>query len=158
MKHTEFTENTQRNETVDRSFFKINLSCIESEQCCGSAGPDLCLTDPDPALDPAIFVSDLQDANINIIVIFKFFCLLLFIGTLYIIFFPKIKNHKEVTKTVGINFFLLSGSVPLTNGSGRPKSIRRRIRIRNTLQVFSVPANNRTYTVLLCEKPRPLSQ
>jgi hypothetical protein len=36
--------------------------------------------DPDPALDPVLFVSDLQDANKKLFFP-KFFCLLLFEGT-----------------------------------------------------------------------------
>jgi hypothetical protein len=54
--------------------------------------------DPDPDSDPepAIFVTDLQDANKKIIFIKKFACLLLFEGTLH--HFTKIKSPKEVTK------------------------------------------------------------
>jgi hypothetical protein len=42
--------------------------------------------------DPAIFVLDLQEANKKS----KFFCFLLFKGTLHD--FSKIKSHKEVAK------------------------------------------------------------
>jgi hypothetical protein len=49
--------------------------------------------DPDP--DPAIFVTDLQDANKKLIKK-KFFCLLLFEGTFPLFF--KDKSQKEVTK------------------------------------------------------------
>ncbi len=44
----------------------------------GSADPCLSLMDPDP--DPAIFVTDLQDANKKLF-FSKFFCSLLFEGT-----------------------------------------------------------------------------
>jgi hypothetical protein len=52
--------------------------------------------DPYPApdlvpADPAIFVTDLQGANINL-----FFLLITFEGTFTT--FSKIKSHKEVTK------------------------------------------------------------
>ncbi len=67
----------------------------------GSADPHLWLIDPDPHADPAIFVSDLQDANKKNILL-----LILFEGTFTS--YLKIKRHKEVTKsTVGINVFLL---------------------------------------------------
>jgi hypothetical protein len=56
--------------------------------------------DPDPDLDPdpAIFVRDLQNANI------KFFCLLLFEGTFTSFF--KDKKSKRSHKKVGIKVFL----------------------------------------------------
>ncbi len=118
----------------------------------GSADPCLWIMDPDP--DSAIFVIDLQDGNKKkIIVVLKFFCLLLFDSTFTSFF--KIKSQKEVTKQyLGIKGFLTifawviegsgswSGSIPLTNGSWSgsrmPKNIRiRRIRIRNTaLKLF----------------------
>jgi hypothetical protein len=53
--------------------------------------------DPDPAPDPAIFVSDLQDGNKKFFFP-KFFCLLLIEGTVHLHKFSKIKSHKEVTK------------------------------------------------------------
>jgi hypothetical protein len=43
--------------------------------------PDL---DPDLDPDPAIFVSDLQDANKKLIFVITFFCLLLFESTLIV--------------------------------------------------------------------------
>jgi hypothetical protein len=49
----------------------------------------------DPDADPAIFVSDLQDENKKIF-FSKFFCLLLFEGTLHHVI--KIKSYKEATK------------------------------------------------------------
>jgi hypothetical protein len=60
--------------------------------------------DPDP--DSAIFVIDLQDGNKKkIIVVLKFFCLLLFDSTFTSFF--KIKSQKEVTKQyLGIKGFL----------------------------------------------------
>jgi hypothetical protein len=48
--------------------------------------------DLDPDADPAIFITDLQDANKKL----KFFCLLFFEGTFTS--FLKIKSPKEVTK------------------------------------------------------------
>jgi hypothetical protein len=61
--------------------------------------------DPDPDLDPAVFVIHLQDTNKKLILKKKFFCLLLFEGTFTS--FSKIKSQKEVTKqAVGINVFL----------------------------------------------------
>jgi hypothetical protein len=76
------------------------------KQCCGSvtywygsgpANPCLWLTDPDPALDPAIFVIDLQDANKN----YRYF--LPFEGTLTSFF--KYKKSSRSHKTVGIKIF-----------------------------------------------------
>ncbi len=58
--------------------------------------------------------------------------------------YSKIKESKRSHKTVGIKVLLTllfcliiegSGSVPRTNGSGRPKNIR--IRIRNTTTILS---------------------
>ncbi len=60
--------------------------------------------DPDPDLNPAIFVIDLQDANekqINK----KFFYLFLFEGTFTSFF--KDKKYKRSHKRVGIKVFLL---------------------------------------------------
>ncbi len=54
-------------------------------------------------LDPAIFVSDLQDVNKKLI------CLLIRVlveGT-FIYFFPEMKSNKEVTKQKEAMFFLL---------------------------------------------------
>jgi hypothetical protein len=84
--------------------------------------------DSDP--DPAIFVTDLQDANKKLIK--KFFSLILHLHR-----FLKIKSQKESHKPVGVKVFSYyfclmiegsgSGSIPLTNGSGsgsrRPKNI-----------------------------------
>jgi hypothetical protein len=52
--------------------------------------------DPDADPDPAIFVTDLQDANKKLIFSAKFFCLLLFEGTFKSFF--KDKKSKEVIK------------------------------------------------------------
>jgi hypothetical protein len=58
--------------------------------------------DPDADPDPAIFISDLQDANKQQIYK-KFFCLLLFDGTFTKFFKKKSKrSHNEV----GIKVFL----------------------------------------------------
>jgi hypothetical protein len=54
--------------------------------------------------DLAIFVLDLQDANKKLIFQKKFFCLLLFEGTLTSFF--KDKKSKGSHKTVGIKVFL----------------------------------------------------
>ncbi len=56
--------------------------------------------DPDPALDqdvdPALFVSDLQDTKKKYYFFSTFLCLFLFEGTFTS--FLKIKSHKEVAK------------------------------------------------------------
>jgi hypothetical protein len=54
--------------------------------------------DPDSDLDPAFFVIDLQDANKEIILTKKFFCLLLFEGTFTS--FSKDEKSKRSHKTV----------------------------------------------------------
>jgi hypothetical protein len=59
-------------------------------------------SDPDP--DPAIFVIDLQEANKKLILLKKFFCLLLFEGTFTSFF--KDKKSKRSHKTVEIKVFL----------------------------------------------------
>jgi hypothetical protein len=53
-------------------------------------------SDPDPDLDPAIFVIDLPKMQAKNSFKKKFFCLLLFEGTCTS--FSKIKSQKEVTK------------------------------------------------------------
>jgi hypothetical protein len=96
--------------------------------------------DPDP--DPAIFLIDLQDANKKLIKK-KFFCLLLFDGTITLFFNDKNsdRSHKTIGSKISYYFCLLisgsgagAGSIPLTNGSGsrRPKNTWIRFRIRNT--------------------------
>jgi hypothetical protein len=62
--------------------------------------------DPDSDLDPAIFVTDHQDANKKQIFLKEFFCLLLFEGTFTSLF--KDKKSKRNHKTVGIKVFLSS--------------------------------------------------
>jgi hypothetical protein len=57
-------------------------------------GPD---SDPDLDPNPAIFIIDLQDANKKLILLKKFFCLLLFEGTFFID-----KKSKRRYKTVRI--------------------------------------------------------
>jgi hypothetical protein len=54
--------------------------------------------DPDADPDPAIFVINLQDANKKIIFSKRFFCLLLFEGT--VTSFSKIKSQKRSHKAV----------------------------------------------------------
>jgi hypothetical protein len=93
---------------------------------------------PDSDPDPAIFVTDLQDANKKLNFLNQFFCLLLFEGTFTS--FSKDKKSNRSHKTVGIKIFLMyyfclmigSGSVPLTNGSGSGSMRPKNIRIRNT--------------------------
>ncbi len=60
--------------------------------------------DPDADPDPAIFVTDLQEANKKLIKK-RFFCFFLFEGTFTS--FLKIKSQKEVTKQLETRFFLL---------------------------------------------------
>jgi hypothetical protein len=83
--------------------------------------------DPDAGadLDPAIFVSDLQDVNKKLIFSKSFFAY--YFLKVHLHQFSKIKSYEEVTPTVGINIFLTyyfclitegSGSISLTNRSG----------------------------------------
>jgi len=60
--------------------------------------------DPDADPDPAIFVSDLYDANKQQIFLKKFFYLLLFEGTFTSFF--KDKKSKRSHKALGIKVFL----------------------------------------------------
>ncbi len=100
-----------------------------------SADPYHGLTDPDPAL----FVSDLQDANKKYF-FSKFFCLLLIEDTY------TVHHCSNIYKTVKSRFCLMmevsrSTAVPLTNesGTGRPENQRiLLIRIWNTgvIQIF----------------------
>jgi hypothetical protein len=66
-------------------------------------GPVHLLIDPDPALDPAIFVSDFQDANKEFF--FSIFFSYCFLHCRYIFQPSKIKSHKEVTKQQKSRFF-----------------------------------------------------
>jgi len=97
--------------------------------CCGSGpgsgSPDSCLWIMDP--DPAIFVTDLQDANKKLIWK-KVFLLITFWRYIYIFFKDK-KSKSSRNQGFSCYFCLViegSGSIPLTNGSGpdpgRPKS------------------------------------
>jgi len=112
--------------------------------------------DPDP--NPAIFVIDLQKANIKLIFFNKVFLLITFDGTFTSFF--KDKKSERSHKRAGIKVFLLfllddkriwiqiqsrvgsgSGSIPLTSGSrsgsGMPKIMWIqwiRIRIRMDLE------------------------
>jgi hypothetical protein len=52
--------------------------------------------DPDPALYPAIFVLDLQDANKEKTIVFLVFSADYFLKV-HLHHFPKIKSRKEVT-------------------------------------------------------------
>jgi hypothetical protein len=54
--------------------------------------------------DPAIFIIDLQDGNKNLLFFNKFFCILLFEGTLTSFF--KDKKSKRSHKTVEIKVLL----------------------------------------------------
>jgi hypothetical protein len=68
---------------------------------------------PDPALDPAIFVSDFQEANKEYFY-YNFFAYC-FLYCRYIFQPPKIKSQKEVTKQqksgVFYKFLLVDGSI-----------------------------------------------
>ncbi len=138
------------NPTKERLFSQTSRHCCI--QCCGSmkfwygsgsADPYPWQMDPDADPDPAIFVSDLQEANKKLSFLAYYFL------KVHLHHFSMIKSHKEVTKQYGRNqrfsyYFCLMieggsgyGSVSLTNGSGcgsgRPKNIWiLRIRIRNT--------------------------
>jgi hypothetical protein len=59
--------------------------------------------DPDPHPDPAIFITDLQDANKKL---FKSFIAFYFLKE-HLHHFLKIKSPKEVTKQQKSRFFLL---------------------------------------------------
>jgi hypothetical protein len=98
-----------------------------------------CPTDPDPTPDPtpdpdpAIFVSDLQDDNSN------FCCFLYFLRfTFWSYIYINCQRLKVIKKSQnsgnrGFSYYfclIIEGSGARTNGSGRPKNIR--IRIRNT--------------------------
>jgi hypothetical protein len=63
--------------------------------------PYLSSTHPDSDLDPAIFVSDLQDGNKNSV-----FLLVRYFLKLHVHHFSKIKSHKEVTKQKESKVFL----------------------------------------------------
>ncbi len=88
--------------------------------------------DPDP--DPALFVSDLQDT-------YKKYSFASYFLKIHLHHSSKIKTNKTVEIKVFSYIYCLmmegswSGSVPLTNGSrsGRPKNLRIRIRIWNTV-------------------------
>jgi hypothetical protein len=54
--------------------------------------------------DPSLFIIDLQDANKKLILLTKFFCILLFEGTFTSFF--KYKKSKRSHKTVEIKVFL----------------------------------------------------
>jgi hypothetical protein len=54
---------------------------------------------PDPALDPAVFVIDLQDAK-------KLFFSAYYFLKVHLHYFSKTKIHEQVTETVKIKFFL----------------------------------------------------
>ncbi len=95
----------------------------------GSTDPYHWPTDQDPALDPAIFVSDLQDGNEHFFP--KFFCLFLFFEATFTSFFND-KSHKGVrnggNQGFSYNFCLMiegsgAGSVPRTRPDpGCPKT------------------------------------
>jgi hypothetical protein len=115
----------------------------------GSKDPCIWLMDPDADPDPAIFMNDLQDSNKKTIKKL-FFCIILFEGTVTKFFKDKkSKRSHKIVEIIEIKVFSyyfcwiieVSGSIPLTNGSGSGsrrlknmwiRSIRIRIRIRNT--------------------------
>jgi hypothetical protein len=102
--------------------------------------------DPDADPDPSIFINGLQDSNKKLIFCIKSFSAYYSLKVL-LHHFSKIKSQKEVTnsKNQGFScyFYLMiegsgavSGSIPLTNGSGsgsmRPKNMWIWIRICST--------------------------
>ncbi len=95
--------------------------------------------------DPAIFVTDLQEAIKKQFFYFSAYYFL----KVHLHNFSKIKCPKEVTKQqdqgFSYSFSLMiegsgSGSIPLTSGSGRPKNTLIRIRNRNTALNLINPA------------------
>ncbi len=101
----------------------------------GSSDPCFWLMDP----DPAIFVRDLQDSSKNLI-FYTIFSAYYFLKA-HLHNFSKIKSQKESQnrRTQGFSYYFCmmiegsgSGSIPLTSGSGWPKNMWIRIRIRNT--------------------------
>jgi hypothetical protein len=77
--------------------------------------------DPDLDPDPAIFVTDLQEANKKLIKKVFLLITVLFEGTFTSFFKDKKSSRSE--KTVGFSYYFClmtegSGSIPLTNGSG----------------------------------------
>jgi hypothetical protein len=85
------------------------------------------------------FAIDLQDASKKLIFQQNFLCLLLFEATFTSFFKDKKSKESQNSKNQGFsyNFCMMiegSGSIPLTSGSGsgRPKNMWIRIRIRNT--------------------------
>jgi hypothetical protein len=73
--------------------------------------------DPDADPDPSIFIIDLQDANKKLIKKKKFFCILLFAGTLTSFFKdkqPKI-SHKTVINKVFLQVLLIDRRIRTHN-------------------------------------------
>jgi hypothetical protein len=110
-----------------------------SPQCCGSvtfwyglgsADPCLILLDPDPVPDPAIFVTDLQDANKNF---FPLSFPTYYFLKVHLHHFSKIKSHK----IVGIRVFLL---FLLDNRRTRIRTCDKRILIQEA-QLHTDPAD-----------------
>ncbi len=107
----------------------------------GAADPCPWLMNPDP--DPAIFVIDLQAANIKLFFFLRI--TVLFEGTFTSFLKYKVLKKSQNSRIQGFSYYFCSmiegsgsGSVSLTNGSGfgsrRPKNIRiLRIRIRYTV-------------------------
>jgi hypothetical protein len=82
------------------TFLTGDIKKITYRQCCGSvilwdgsgsADPYFLLKDPDPASDPAIFVSNFQDGALKK----SFFAY--YFWKLHLRNFPRIKSHKKVT-------------------------------------------------------------
>jgi hypothetical protein len=84
--------------------FRIHGNLMWIRIRSGSADPGLWLMQPDSDPDPAIFVIDLQDANIKKFFVKNFFCLLVFEGAFTS--FLKDKKSKEVAKQYEPMFFL----------------------------------------------------
>jgi hypothetical protein len=101
----------------------------------GSISEDPYLGRTVPALDPAIFVIDLQDVN----KVFAYYCLKVDLHH-----FSKVKSQSrkksQNNRNQGFSYYFclmieVTGFVSLTNGSGsgRPKNIQ----IRNTESIYS---------------------
>jgi hypothetical protein len=127
--------------------FFMNWQCSEYVTVwygSGFSDPNLWLTDPDADPDPALFVSDLQDANKKKISPSFYSYSFLKVHLPHSLKIKSHRSHKTVEKSWLFIFCLSmegSGSVQINYGSGcgsrRPKNIRIlriwiRRRIRNT--------------------------
>jgi hypothetical protein len=67
--------------------------------------------DPDPVAnpDPAIFISDLQDANKKLIFVEKFFCILLFEGIFTSFFIDEKSKRSHKTRRIKVSPTIFAG-------------------------------------------------